>query len=283
MILNSMVLGSVYVLMAVGLTLIYGVLKILHIAHAGVYTLGALIALWIFEKTGNITIAFILSLILSGMVGVLMYSGIYRKVLKKSRIVPLVISIGMFVALQDLFRLIWGPYKKSFQVDLGIPEIITEDMVVTQSQILILIVTAISLLVMYFLMVKTKWGKALRACSDDLDMTASLGVNIERTISFGFFFGSVLAALAGILVGIYDNSVYPTMGEVPSYKAFIVIVLGGFGSLRGAVLAGFILAFAENFLVAWKGFLLPRDAIAFLIMIAILMFKPEGLFGGISR
>lgn len=276
---NSLVLGSVYVLIAIGLTLVYGILRILHIAHAGIYAFGALMGLTLFKLTGNILISLILSSILSGLLGIFIYRYFYKKVLSESRIVPLVISIGLFVAMQDLYRLIWGPYKEAFSVNFGIPDIVTENLIITGDQMFIVLVTAIGLTMLYLIMNGTKWGKALKACADDLQMTGALGINIEKTVMLGFFIGSFLAGLAGVLVGIYDNSVYPTMGEVPSYKAFVIVVLGGFGSLKGAIVAGFILAGAETFLVAWKGFLLPRDAIAFIAMILLLMFKPSGIFG----
>ncbi len=275
--LNSLVLGSVYVLISVGLTLVYGILRILHIAHAGLYTLGAFLGLMFYEMWGDFWIALLASAVLTGIVGSGVYRFFYRKVLKQERIVPLVISIGLFIAMQDLYRLIWGPYKKPFQVDFGFGDVRTQNLVITQHQIVILVLTGLILAGLYILMNFTKLGKEMRACADDLEIAGALGVNVELIITFAFFLGSALAAIAGMLVGVYENNVYPTMGDVPSYKAFVVIVLGGFGSLGGAVVAGFLLAFAETLLVAWKGFLLPRDAIAFLIMILVLMFKPEGL------
>ncbi len=277
-VVNALVLGSIYVLIAIGLTLVYGILRILHIAHAGIYTLGAFLGLTFYHLTGNFWLSLALSLILTGIAGVGVYTFFYRKVLAEERIVPLVISIGLFIVMQDLYRLIWGPYRQPFAVRFGIGDIKSGGVVITEHQLVILLITATTLVILYFLMNHTKMGKAMKACADDAMVAGALGVNVERTISLAFFLGSALAALAGILVGVYENNVYPTMGEVPSYKSFVVIVLGGFGSLMGAVVAGFILAFAETALVAWKGFVLPRDAIAFLVMIAVLMIKPEGLF-----
>ncbi len=282
-VVNSLVLGSVYVLISVGLTLVYGILRILHIAHAGLYTLGAFLGLTFYRISGNFWWSLILSAVLTGIVGSGVYKAFYKRVLKQGRIVPLVISIGLFITMQDLYRLIWGPYKNPFQVDFGLNDFRTQHLVITQHQIVILILTAFILIGLYSLMNFTKLGKEMRACADDLEIAGALGVNVEMVISFAFFLGSALAAIAGVLVGVYENNVYPTMGDVPSYKAFVVIVLGGFGSLGGAVIAGFLLAFAETFLVAWKGFLLPRDAIAFLIMILVLMFKPEGILRRGSR
>ncbi len=277
-VVNALVLGSIYVLIAIGLTLVYGILRILHIAHAGIYTLGAFLGLTFYHLTGSFWLSLALSLILTGIAGVGVYTFFYRKVLAEERIVPLVISIGLFIVMQDLYRLIWGPYRQPFAVRFGIGDIKSGGVVITEHQLVILLITATTLVILYFLMNHTKMGKAMKACADDAMVAGALGVNVERTISLAFFLGSALAALAGILVGVYENNVYPTMGEVPSYKSFVVIVLGGFGSLMGAVVAGFILAFAETALVAWKGFVLPRDAIAFLVMIAVLMIKPEGLF-----
>ena len=282
-VVNALVLGSIYVLISVGLTLVYGILKILHIAHAGIYTLGAFLGLTFYHLTGNFWVALLLAVVFSGIAGIGVYRYFYKKVLEESRIVPLVISIGLFIVMQDLYRLIWGPYRKPFAVDFGMNDVRMGDTVITQHQIMILIITVVSLVIVYFVMNHTKLGLAMRACAEDIAIAGTLGVDVEKTISVTFFIGSALAALAGILVGVYENNVYPTMGEVPSYKAFVVIVLGGFGSLYGAVLAGFILAFAETILVAWKGFVLPRDAIAFLVMITVLMIKPEGLFRRATR
>lgn len=282
-VVNALVLGSIYVLISVGLTLVYGILKILHIAHAGIYTLGAFLGLMFYHMTGSFWVSLLLSIFLTGIAGIGVYRYFYRKVLGESRIVPLVISIGLFIVMQDLYRLVWGPYRQPFAVNFGINDIRINGVVITQHQIVILIITAVSLILVYLVMNHTKLGLAMRACAEDMAIAGTLGVDVERTISMAFFLGSALAALAGILVGVYENNVYPTMGEVPSYKSFVVIVLGGFGSLYGAVLAGFILAFAETLLVAWKGFVLPRDAIAFLVMIAALMIKPEGLFRRATR
>ncbi len=282
-VVNALVLGSIYVLISVGLTLVYGILKILHIAHAGIYTLGAFLGLMFYHMTGSFWVSLLLSIFLTGIAGIGVYRYFYRKVLGESRIVPLVISIGLFIVMQDLYRLVWGPYRQPFAVNFGINDIRINGVVITQHQIVILIITAVSLILVYLVMNHTKLGLAMRACAEDMAIAGTLGVDVERTISMAFFLGSALAALAGILVGVYENNVYPTMGEVPSYKSFVVIVLGGFGSLYGAVLAGFILAFAETLLVAWKGFVLPRDAIAFLVMIAVLMIKPEGLFRRATR
>ncbi|MCS7175607.1 branched-chain amino acid ABC transporter permease [Pseudothermotoga sp.] len=282
-VVNALVLGSSYLMIAVGLTLIYGILKILHIAHAGVYAFGALFTVYLYELGLSMVFAISFSLIASSLLGAFIYRGFYKHVLERGRIVPLVMSVGLFAAMEDLYRLLWGPYKRPFDVHLILPDLITPNLYLGSKGILMLICTAIVIFLLYLLMIKTKLGKSLRACANDLNLAGAFGIDTDRTITYGFLIGSALAALGGILVGLYDNTVYPTMGSVPSYKAFVVVVLGGFGSIRGAVMASYILALVETLIVYKFGFLLPRDAIAFLAMIALLMFKPEGLFGKVQR
>lgn len=282
-IVNALVLGSSYLMIAVGLTLVYGILKILHIAHAGVYAFGALFAIYLYESGLPMIFAITFSLVVSSLLGALIYKGFYKHVLGRGRIVPLVMSVGLFAAMEDLYRLLWGPYKRPFNVHLTLPDLITPDLYLSSKGVLMLICTVVVIFLLYLLMIRTRLGKSLRACANDLNLAGAFGINTDRTIMYGFLIGSSLAALGGILVGLYDNTVYPTMGSVPSYKAFVVVVLGGFGSIKGAILASYILALVETLVVYKFGFLLPRDAIAFLAMIALLMFKPEGLFGKVQR
>lgn len=280
---NILVLGSIYVLIALGLSMIYGILRIIHIAHAGIYTLGAFLSLSILGVTGNFWVALSLSAIIAGFLGVLIYRYIYYFVLSKERIIPLIISVGLFITMQDLYRLIYGPYKYSLQISIPLPYVRTRLFYVSPPQSLILIITGSILIMIYFLLNKTRTGVGLKACANDPQMAAAIGINTRMTIALAFFIGSALAATAGTLVGVYENNVYPTMGEVPSYKAFVVVVLGGFGSLKGSVIAGFLLAAVEVFLVAWKGYFLPRDAIGFIVMILFLIFRPNGIFGREER
>lgn len=281
--MNAAVLGSSYVLIAIGLTLVYGVLKILHIAHAGIYAFGALFALFLYERGLSFPLSILLSLLFSGLIGSLVYEGLYKKVLSRGRIVPLVMSIGLFAAMEDLYRLLWGPYKRPIDVYVPLPDVMSSSLYLSSRGLLVILVTVIALTSVYIVVNQTKFGKWLRACANDIQLAGAFGINTDRTIFFGFFFGSLLAALGGILVGLYENTVYPTMGSIPSYKAFVVVVLGGFGSIRGAVIAGYLLGIIETFIVYYFGFLLPRDAIAFLAMIVLLMFRPEGLFGKVQR
>ena len=276
----ALVLGATYGLIAVGLTMVYGILKILHVAHAGIYALGAYIALYVLQHlTPNFWGALAIAMLATGLAGVLIYRGIYYYTLRRSRIVPLIVSIGLFTVMNELFRLVAGPYQHSFPAKLCLPTLITPYFIITSKQLLILLLTAAFLIVLYFILNKTKVGLAWQACSQDLEMAGAMGVNVDWAVALNFFLGSVLAGAAGVLMALYRNTIHPTMGNVVAYKAFVVVVLGGFGSVRGCILAGLLLAVVETFLGSLEWFEFPRDAIAFLVLILVLMFRPKGLFG----
>jgi len=279
---NAVVLASTYILMAVGLTMVYGVLKVLHIAQAAVYTIGAFIGLLVFTWVGNFWLALAAAMLISGVIGVLIYRLTYHYMLDAPRTVPLIASIGMFVMFTDLLQkdFLMGPYQKALPAGgAGLPAVKTAWFSLAPKQLLILVVTAVLLVAVYFILTRTRIGLGWQAAAMDRDMAAAVGVNLNRVIAFNFFLGSALAGAAGVLVGVYNNSVFATMGDLPSYKAFIIIVLGGMGSLPGTIVASLLLAIVENFLVASIGYVLPRDAIAFLVLILMLMFRPHGLFG----
>ena len=281
LIANALILGCIYTLIAIGLTMVYGILQILHIAHAAVYTIGAAVGLGVYNLTDNFWVALPVAMLASGVVGVLIYVGIYRRMLDAPRIVPLITSIGLFIMAQDLLQKDWllGPYMHAFPAQSGMPEVRTPLFRLTSTEVLILVLTVVLLAVVYFILTRTRIGLGWRASAQDREMAAAVGVNINRVITLNFLLGSALAGAAGVLVGVYYNNVFATMGDVPSYKAFVIIVLGGLGSVTGTVVAGLLLALAETFLVATVGFVLPRDAIAFLVLILVLMFRPKGLFG----
>jgi branched-chain amino acid transport system permease protein len=279
---NAVVLAGTYILMAVGLTMVYGVLKVLHIAQAAVYTIGAFVGLLVFTWVGNFWLALAAAMLISGVIGVLIYRLTYHYMLDAPRTVPLIASIGMFVMFTDLLQkdFLMGPYQKALPAGgAGLPAVKTAWFSLAPKQLLILVVTAALLVVVYFILTRTRIGLGWQAAAMDRDMAAAVGVNLNRVIAFNFFLGSALAGAAGVLVGVYNNSVFATMGDLPSYKAFIIIVLGGMGSLPGTIVASLLLAIVENFLVASIGYVLPRDAIAFLVLILMLMFRPHGLFG----
>jgi len=281
--INALVVGSVYALIAMGLTMVYGVLRILHIAHAAIYALGAYAGLFSFLFFHNFLIAFLIAMVTCALAGILMQRFIYLPLLESPRIVPLIASIGLFIFMEDLYRLVAGPYILAFPVDLGFSGIHFLGVTLTSYQLLILMVTFILLGFVWLIIARTKIGLAWKATAQDVETAISFGVNINKIIALNFILGSALAAAAGVLIGIYYNSVYPAMGSVPAYKMLAIVVLGGLGSVTGTVVAALIIGFAETLMVGYIGFVLPRDAIAFIALILILMFRPEGLFGKISR
>lgn len=276
---NAIVLGCTYSLMAIGLNMVYGLLKILHVAHAGIYVLGAYVGLFIVRSLSQSLWAALASAMLAAAItGVLVYQILYRPVLRRPRFVALIASAGLFAASQEVFRLIAGPYPYGFPAKITFWGIKTRLFQLTPVQTLIIAFSIASFLLLYFVVTRTKTGLAWRACMQDMDIASASGININRIITLNFFLGSALAGAAGVLMALYRNSVYPTMGAVVSYKAFVVIVLGGLGSLPGAVVASLVLAVVECLLSAAPWFEFPRDALAFLTMALILMFRPRGLF-----
>ncbi|HEX9115115.1 MAG TPA: branched-chain amino acid ABC transporter permease [Anaerolineae bacterium] len=295
---NALILACTYMLIAIGLTMVYGVLKVLHIAHAGVYAGGAFAGMIAFSRLQPLflaalgsapaaaTAAFWISLpvamIVAGIVGVLIYLGIYRRTWGRSPTVALVAGVGLFMLIEDLLQkpFLLGPRQQPYPAGgAGMPRIETPWFSVTPRQVLILVVTIALLVLVNIVLNRTKVGLAIQAAALDPDMAAAIGVNVPFVIMLSFFIGSALAGAAGVLVGVYDNVIYATMGDVPSYKAFVVVVLGGLGSVPGVVVASLLLAVTETFLVTVAGSLLPRDAIAFLVLILLLMFRPRGLLG----
>ena len=271
--------GSMYAMMAVGLTLIYGLLRVLHVAHAGVFALGAYIGVLVTNTTGSFALAVLVAAPVAGLFGMAIYRLLYQPLLGKSPIIALIASIGLLILMEDGFRLVFGPYGESY---LNPPLRTTYDILgVPLNAIQIATVaTAVVLLSGFALFVnRTRIGVAWRATVSSPSMAASFGVDPIKVRYLNFFLGSALAGVAGVLVGVLNNLVEPTMGFVVSYKALAIIVLGGLGSIRGTLIASFGLGVIEAFGTIYLGHLLDRDAIAFLFLIIVLMIRPQGLLG----
>ena len=276
---NGLAIGSVYALIALGLTMVYGVLRILHIAHAGVYALGAYVGLLVFRFVPNFWFSLVLTMVVCSLAGVIVQRYLYMPLLALPRIVPLIASIGLFIAMEEIFRLIAGPYIISFPADPGLGSIQWGVVRITSNQLLVFLVTFALLVILWFIMRRTKLGLAMQAASQDLEIASVMGINTERIVATNFLIGSALAGAAGVLVGVYFNSVYHTMGSIPAYKALAIIVLGGLGSIPGTVLGGLLIGLGETMVLGLTDIPFPRDALAFIIMIPILMFRPYGLLG----
>ncbi|MFO7706866.1 MAG: branched-chain amino acid ABC transporter permease [Desulfobacterales bacterium] len=277
--LNGIITGSLYALIAVGLTMVYGILRILHIAHAAVFVSGAYLGLLTYTYTQSLIVALLAAAAGCSVLGYLIQRYLYTPMLAEERIVPLIASVGLFIFCEDLFRLLGGPYIRAFKVDLWFEKVSFFQAIVTSHQVLILIATAACLIAVYAIITHTKLGLAWQATAQDMDTACAMGVNIRQVVTFNFIIASSIAAVAGVMTAINYNSVLPTMGSVISYKMFAIVVLGGMGSIPGTILAGLIIGMSETFMSAYFGFIMPRDAIAFTAMILILIVRPQGLFG----
>lgn len=277
--INGISLGSIYALIALGYTMIYGILKLINFAHGDIYMLGAYIG---FICTTMLKLPFLPSLIIAmigaALVGMLIERVAYRPMRKAPRIAILITAIGVSFFLENAMILFASPQPHTFPAVFSATVYKVGSWIVNSQQIVILISALVLMVALTYIVNKTKAGKAMRAVSYDADAARLMGINIDTTISMTFALGSALAAAGGVLVGIYYNSIDPLMGMVPGIKAFVAAVLGGIGIIPGAMLGGIILGVVEALV---SGFISStfRDAAAFAILIIILLFKPQGLLG----
>jgi branched-chain amino acid transport system permease protein len=212
------------------------------------------------------------------VIGIGVYRFAYKPLLAQPPLVALIASIGLFIASEEIYRLVFGAYGLSFadpplQTQLEILPGIS----LSYARLMVIAIAVVFLGVLGWLSASTRTGTAWRATVTDPDMAASFGINIENVRYLNFFIGSALAAAAGVMVALLNNLVEPTMGAVPSYKALAIIVLGGLGSVRGTLAASLALGVIESFGTIYIGHLLDRDAIAFAFLIVVLMIRPQGL------
>jgi len=277
--INGISLGSIYALIALGYTMIYGIMKLINFAHGDIYMLGAYFGYWAITRLG---LSFLPSIILAmagaAIVGIVVERLAYRPMRNAPRIAILITAIGVSFLLEYGMILFVSPQPRTFPPVFEATVYHFGPLVVNSQQIIILIVSLLLMGVLTYIVNRTTAGKAMRAVSFDADAARLMGINIDRVISMTFALGSALAAAGGVLVGIYYNSIDPLMGMKPGIKAFVAAVLGGIGIIPGAMLGGIILGVVEA-MVAGIGLSTFRDAAAFLILIFILLYKPAGLLG----
>jgi branched-chain amino acid transport system permease protein len=276
---NGIAIGSVYALISLGLTMVYGILRILHVAHAGIYALGAYVGLLCFHLIHNFWLSLLGGMVGAAIAGYLVERFLYTPLLHLPRIAPLIVSIGLFTAMEEAFRIVAGPHTLVYNAKVGLGDIAIGSFRLTETQVLILFVSFLILLFLWLFLSRTRMGLAMRACALDAETASSFGVNVSAVIAMNFIIGSLMAGAAGVLIGVYDNQVWPTMGSIPAYKALAIVVLGGLGSIPGTVLASIIVGLAETFFIGVLSVPFPRDAVAFIAMILVLMFRPYGLLG----
>jgi branched-chain amino acid transport system permease protein len=279
LIVQGLIQGSIYALIAVGLTLVYGLLRILHVAHAGLFTLGGYFGVLITNATGSLGLAIVVAMVTVGVLGMLIYRFCYEPILARPPYVALIASIGLFIALEEVFRLVFGPYGISYAAPPLTASVALASMNLKQAEIMVMAGVIVLVGGLALLAQHTRIGIAWRATVTDPAMAQSFGVDVVKVRYLNFFIGSALAAAAGVMVALLNNLVEPTMGSVPSYKALAIIVLGGLGDVRGTLIAALALGVVESFGTIYLGAILDRDAIAFVFLILVLMVRPQGLFG----
>jgi len=277
---QGIVQGSIYALIALGLTLVYGLLRILHVAHAALFTLGGYVGVIITNATGSLPLAMLVAMVSVGLLGIAMYKLAYEPLLSRPPFIALIASIALFIAAEEIFRIVFGPYGLSYtSPPLQGGYELFDGFFLKYAEALVIGLSILMLSLLGWLSGHTRMGVSWRATVTDPDMARAFGVDIQRVRYLNFFIGSALAAAAGVLVALLNNLVEPTMGSVPSYKALAIIVLGGLGSVRGTLIASMAIGVFESFGTIYIGHLLDRDALAFGLLILVLMFRPQGLLG----
>ncbi len=276
---QGLINGALYALIAVGLAMVYGLLRILHVAHAGLFTLGGYLGLVLTNATGSFALALPLAMLATGVAGVVMYRLCYQPILDQPPYVALIASIGLFIAMEEVFRLVFGPYGLSYAEPPLQGAVSIAGMNLKYAELVVLVGAVVLLSALALFATRTRTGIAWRATVSQPAMAASFGVNIQGVRYINFFVGAAFAAAAGVMVGVLNNLIEPTMGGVPSYKALAIIVLGGLGDVRGTLVAALALGVIEAFGSIYLGKILDRDSIAFAFLILVLLVRPQGLFG----
>ncbi|GED30436.1 branched-chain amino acid ABC transporter permease [Brevibacillus centrosporus] len=279
---NGLIIGSIYGLMALGLTVIFGVLKIVNFSHGEFYMLGAYASYFVSQTMGlhpvaGIFVAILATFFLGVLIEKALLTPLYENKVERKDEYALLITFGLSLFLINMALAVFGPFQKSAPaltggtIDLGV-------ITLSSGKVLAALIAIALLLIMLFIINKTWLGTALRAISQDRDTSAIMGINAKRLGSIAFGLGACMAGAAGALLGPVFL-VYPIMGTVPAIKSFVIIVLGSMGSIKGAIYGSLLVGLVESLGVF---FLSPayRDVYSFLILILILLFKPKGLFGG---
>jgi len=279
--INGLQLGVVYALIALGYTMVYGVLRLINFAHGDIFMFGAFVAYYLIARFNvPIYLVFLITATITGLLGFLVEKIAYRPIRRAPKIALLITAVGVslfleyFLSLNALFTPNYIAFPRPFEVegyDLG-------PLTITNMQVIIFAVTGVSLVLLYLLVYKTKYGRAMRAVSHDQEVAALMGINVDAIISFTFVVGTALAGIGGILYAFAYPQINVFMGIMPGIKSFIAAVLGGIGLIHGAVVGGIIIGVSEVYVSAFLSSTL-RDGFIFVILLAVLLLKPSGLFG----
>jgi branched-chain amino acid transport system permease protein len=280
-IINGVSLGSVYALLAIGYTMVYGIIKLINFAHCDVYMVGSYAGFFAVAYLGlGFFPALIFAMIVSALLGMTIERVAYKPLRNSPKVTLLITTMGVELLLQNLIKsdFMAGPNTKNFPDVIPVVSYEIFGILISNLQLIALAVTLVLCVILQFLVTKTRTGRAMRATSFDKEAAALMGININRIVSITFAIGSALAAAAGVLVGMLYPRLEPAMGVMPGLKAFVAAVLGGIGIIPGAVFGGIAMGLIETLSKVYisSGF---SDAIAFSILIIILIVKPTGLFG----
>ncbi|MEF9967129.1 MAG: branched-chain amino acid ABC transporter permease [Longicatena sp.] len=277
--INGLSIGSIYALIALGYTMVYGIIKLINFAHGDIYMLGAYIGFMAISQFHlNFFFALLLAMIICGLFGVLVERIAYKPLRNATRIAALITAIGVSYFIEYTTQKVMGPGVRTYPSTLSNEIFHVFGLQIQLQQIYILAITIFLMLLLTFIVKKTKIGRSMRAVSVDADAAKLMGINVDATISYTFAIGSALAGAAGVLVGMYYNTINPLMGMVPGIKAFVAAVFGGIGIIPGAMFGGFFIGIVEALVTAY-GSSLYKDAVVYAILILILIIKPAGLLG----
>lgn len=280
-VINGISLGSIYALIALGYTMVYGIIKLINFAHSDVYMIGAYVGYFCMSYFHiGLLPSLLIAMSVCMVLGMAIEKIAYKPLRNAARITVLITAIGVSLFLEYGMMFFVKPNPRAYPAMSGwiSKTFKAGNIYISMQQILIIGVTVILMVLLQFIVKKTKIGKAMRAVSLDRDAAELMGISVDTTISFTFAIGSALAGAAGVMVGIYYNTINPLMGTLPGLKAFIAAVFGGIGIIPGAMIGGYAIGVTEVF-VSGYGNSMYRDAVVFAILIVILIVKPSGLLG----
>lgn len=285
--INGLALGSIYALVALGYTMVFGVLQLINFAHGDIFMVGSFIGLYFIRYfIPNVEPSFftaimviLVAMVGSAMVGVIIEKFAYRPLRRAPRINILITAIGVSLLLEYGGQLVFGASPQFFpeilprkMIDIG------SDIILDSNQLTIFIVSFVLMQILQFLVFKTQFGRAMRAISHSLETANLIGINVNKVILITFIIGSSLAGAAGVLYGVAYPKIDPLLGILPGLKAFIAAVLGGIGNITGAVIGAILIGLSETYVAGYISSTY-RDALAFVILILVLLIRPAGLLG----
>lgn len=280
---NGISLGSIYALIALGYTMVYGTIRLINFAHGDIYMMGAFIGYFLVSIWNiNIFVAMLLAGLVCAILGVVIERVAYKPLRKSTRVAALITAIGVSYFLQNIMVYFFGPEVRAFPSTFPVMPFRVFGIVINMKQVLVFVTTIILMIVLNGIVRYTKMGKAMRAVAVDAEAAQLMGIDVNRVISFTFALGSALAGVAGVLVGVYYNSISATMGTTPGLKAFVAAVVGGVGSIPGAMLGGYLIGILET-IVTFMGGSMYKDAAVYALLIVILLVRPSGIFGKKDR